>query len=129
MPATFGTGTAAPSFDPRCTPVRLAEHNLAGGEVFTVHWLPNANVYIVTAIDVVSNGISGGGRVTFQEANSGRTFWSINTGADVDTFSWRGYLVVPFQSACGLIVNNITPGPVEIYVSGLATANAAVAVI
>lgn len=125
MPETFGTGTALAPYDDYTLPALLWQASIPNTTTASKIFLPNCNTFIVTAIDVVTDGAGDGGFFSFIELHSGRTFWVGNVGTNSDTFSWRGFLVIPFQSGCGLKCDNVTGQTVEVYVSGLVSAAAA----
>src|ERR1700751_3095582 len=119
MPATYGSGTAGVGWDPRCVPYKLWDVTVPASSSSTKTFGNVADIVIVTAIDVVSDGGGSGGFVLINETQTGRIFWAINVGSNVDTFEWRGFLGIPYQVNIGLFIDNNADCSVNFYFSGL----------
>jgi hypothetical protein len=120
LPATFGTGCAPERWLPDALPVHIGDVNVGPSSTEAID-LPDTTLWIVTAVEVVSDGGAGGGAafmvVLLPHASN---VWVFNMGANADSFHFRGSLVIPIFSGQQLQFDNPSDTPFEAFVSGLA---------
>lgn len=117
MPETFGSGTAGSGFDPRCQPRQFLQTVVSGGGSTSFRFTPDSSYPVILAIDVVTGGSSSSATCLFATSDTGHPFWSINVGSSTDTFSWRGWLVLPAGEI--LFITNNSSNFASVIISGL----------
>lgn len=95
MPETFGTGTAASSYDDRCTPQMFTIQQINPSTVGNASISVAGQLLVLTALDIVSRGGGTGGALFVSLVNAGSFFCVFNLGSNSDAFSWRGFLPLP----------------------------------
>lgn len=120
MPETFGGGIGSPAYDPRSIPLIFGAKHLNTGEIWTVSKSEN-NLWIVTTVDITSDGGGAGGQLIMAIATSGVVVCSFNIGSSIDAFSWRGYLPIPANPAGILTFDNTSDRGLSIVCAGFAS--------
>lgn len=117
MPETFGSGTAGSAHDSRSQPRQFLQTIVPGGGETSFRFTPDSSFPVVTAIDLVTGGSSISGTCTFATSDLSHPFWVANIGSSTDTFSWRGWLVLPAGEI--LFITNTSNNFASLIISGL----------
>jgi hypothetical protein len=120
---TFGTGVQGIEYDARCSPECFLRDVLVPDGSLSFPTTDEFSKYIITTIEASARGDGAGGPIGFQTSDSIQ-FWAVTFGAGLETYQWRGALVILGVEGTSVDVSSLTGGNhIDITICGLLVPN------
>jgi len=107
---TFGTGVGPAVFDPRAYPDCFLSEALDPDGSVSFPTTDDRSKYVITSVEASSRGDGAGGIVAFQTEPDGIQWWAITFGAGIETYQWRGALVILGTLESSVVAASLTGG-------------------